>query len=79
MDYIAAECPDDEYFSNIILDLILKHSKGQCEIFEENILFNDNGSDEEDSDNDSEESPEEESASSNYEKSPAKKRKNSHR
>jgi len=68
LDYVAAECPDDEYFSNIILDLILKQSTGQCEIFEENILFNDDGSDEEDS----EESPEEESASSNYEQSLAK-------
>jgi len=73
LDYIAADCPDDEYFANIILDLILKQSTGQCEIFEENILFNDDGSDEDDSDEESEESPEEESASSNYEQSPAKK------
>jgi len=62
----------------MIFDLIMKQATGQCEVFEEDILFNndDSGHDESDVEEseDSEGSPRNESESSAYEESPVKKK-----
>ena len=77
LDFIASSTPDDEIFADIIFNLIIKQSFGQCEFFEEDILYNDDWDNDDDFSDDEEsdhEHSEEGSSTSNYEESPVKKK-----